>query len=118
MAVRAITNKGEFILGHSNLDYKIELEELKQNIITTLRSWKWDCFFDLEAGIDWKNYLGSYGKGEELKNNILKEIKKIDGVLSIEKYDNFINEKRQIIIQLTIKTIYGKIEINENNFII
>lgn len=117
MTVRAIDNNGDWMFGRSMLDYKQDLEEVKQNILTSLRSWKGDCFFDLDTGIDWINYLGSYGRDKELKNDIIKVVGAVEGVVNIEKYDAFIDDNRKINIILYVNTIFGTIEINygENN---
>lgn len=115
MATRAINGIGDWLFGHSLLDYKTDIEELKQNIITSLKSWVGDCFFDLEAGVDWYNYLGSYGQEENLKNNVLRVVKNVDGVITVEKYDAYLTNERQLIIDLSISTIYGTININYQN---
>lgn len=115
MATRAITDSGDWVFGNSLLNYKIELDEVKQNIITSLKSWVGDCFFDLDAGVDWKNYLGSYGQEENLKNNIIEVINNVDGVITIENYNAYLTEERKLVINLDISTIYGQININFEN---
>ena len=115
MTTRAVDENGNWKFGNSFLDYKTEIEELKQNIITSLKSWKGDCFFDLEAGVDWYNILGSYNQDDYLKENILKVIQNIEGILNINSYNATLNEERKIIINLNLNTIYGTIQLEEIN---
>lgn len=112
MTVRAINENGDWMFGRSMLDYKQDIDEIRQNIITSLKSWKGDCFFDLDAGVDWINYLGSYGNDKLLKQDIIRVVNGVEGVVNVEKYDAFIDEERKINIILYVNTIYGFIEIN------
>lgn len=114
MTTRAIDNNGDWVFGNGILDYVSDLEEIKQNIITTLRSWKGDCFFDIDAGVDWYNYIGSFGRDNDLKKDIIKNICSVDGVINVEKYDAYLNsENRKITIQVMVNTIYGNLEIKQ-----
>lgn len=115
MATRAVDINNDWVFGNSLLNYKIEIDEVKQNIITSLKSWVGDCFFDLEAGVDWYNYLGSYGEEESLKNNIIEIVNNVDGVITIENYDAYLTNERKLVINLDISTIYGQININFEN---
>lgn len=112
---RAIDSNGDWTFGHSMLNYKTDLEALKQNILTSLRSWKGDCFFDLQAGVDWINYLGSYGRDEELKTNIIKVVSEVEGVINVENYQAYLDENRKIKITFNVNTIYGTIEMGYNS---
>lgn len=111
MAVRAIDKNGDWMFGNGMSDYRTDLEEIKQNILTVLRSWKNDCFFDLDAGVDWKSYLGSFGRDEDIKNDVVDNVLKVEGVVSVEKYEAFVDENRTIHLQITVNTIYGITEL-------
>lgn len=113
MVVRAIDENGDWQFGNGIANYKDKQEEIKQNIITTLRSWKNDCFFDMEAGVDWYNLMGSRGREEDLKNDIIKNIMSVNGVVNIINYESFLNENREININIRLNTIYGEMEILE-----
>lgn len=115
MATRSVDINNDWVFGNSLLNYKIELDEVKQNIITSLKSWVGDCFFDLEAGVDWYNYLGSYGQEENLKNNIIEVVNNVEGVITVENYDAYLTDERKLVINLVISTIYGQLNINFEN---
>lgn len=111
MATRAVDSVGNWQFGNSFTNYKTDLDELKQNIITSLKSWKGDCFFDLDAGVDWYNILGSYNQDDYLKENIINIVQNIDGVININDYNATLDENRNITINLIINTVYGTIQI-------
>lgn len=59
MSVRALDSNGDWVYGIGKNAYLTGNAEVAQNIQTRLLSFLGDCFFDLGAGIDWFNYLGS-----------------------------------------------------------
>ena len=78
------------------------------DIATRLRSWRNDCFFDFDAGIDWVSRLD---KGQ--KDNLINDIKKLliqsYGVVKINSVtvsDNPVT--RALIITYNVDTIYSE----------
>jgi hypothetical protein len=67
MIVRAIDGENDWQFGKGKNDYKSNNSAIAQNIKTRLQSFLGDCFFDVPAGIDWFNLLGS-------KNQIALEL--------------------------------------------
>lgn len=59
MRVRSIDIDSDWLFGKGRNDYKRDLKATMQNLQTRLSSFLGDCFFDLEAGIDWLNLLGA-----------------------------------------------------------
>lgn len=112
MTTRAINDKREFMFGNGLLNYKVDLEELKQNIITTIRSFKNDCFFDLDAGIDWQTYLSNYGTEKDIKEDIIRNVKMIEGVVNVYNYNAYL-DNRKLVITFMVSTIYGNINIDK-----
>lgn len=113
MTTRAIDINGDWVFGHGIADYKTEKEELEQNIKTQLNSWKNDCFFDMDAGVDWYNYLGSFGRENDLRRDIINNIMSVDGVISVASYDAHLTQDRKIVITAEVDTIYGKMNIQQ-----
>lgn len=58
MRVRALDTNGDWSFGNGKGDYKQGNPAVAQNIKTRLNSFVGDCFFDLEAGLDWYGLLG------------------------------------------------------------
>jgi hypothetical protein len=57
--VRQIDDDGDWLFGKGQNDYVRANTSVVQNINTRLGSFLGDCFFDLGAGIDWFNLLGT-----------------------------------------------------------
>lgn len=60
--VRVLDNDHDWTFGKGANDYLVDGPAVNQNIKTRLLSFLGDCFFDVEAGIDWFNLCG--GKNE------------------------------------------------------
>lgn len=120
MIIRAIrrneSGQEEFCFGHGFTDYKKELAYVCQDIETALYEFKNDCFFDLEAGIDWKARLGYYGQKEYLDEEIQQIISNRIGVISIVNFNSNIID-RVYICTIEVLTVYSdetlKIEFNQ-----
>lgn len=115
MAIRSLDKTGDWQFGNGLLDYKVQQKEIEQDIITSIKSWKNNCFFNLDAGIDWINYLGSYGTETNIKQSIIKVVSKIIGVIAINNYSAFLDINRKLNITLNITTIYSTMDLNVND---
>lgn len=120
MIIRAIrrneNGQEEFCFGHGFTDYKKELAYVCQDIETALYEFKNDCFFDLEAGVDWKARLGYYGQKEYLDEEIQQIVSNRIGVINIVNFDSNIID-RVYICTIEVLTVYSdetlKIEFNQ-----
>ncbi|MBQ0113351.1 MAG: hypothetical protein KBT03_09500 [Bacteroidales bacterium] len=77
--------------------------DLKSKIL----SWYGDCFFDTTAGIDWKNYLGSKNKKEQIDKAIKQIVISEPDVAELVYFDSTI-ENRTYLCDIKVKTIYGE----------
>lgn len=120
MIIRAIrrneNGQEEFCFGHGFTDYKKELAYVCQDIETALYEFKNDCFFDLEAGIDWKARLGYNRQKEYLDEEIQQIVSNRIGVINIVNFDSNIID-RVYICTIEVLTVYSdetlKIEFNQ-----
>lgn len=108
MRVRAIDENNDWTFGRGLQDYKENDRAVSQNIKTRLQSFYRDCFFDLDAGLDWFNLLG-----RGTKNLLLLAVKMVisqtEGVFGINNVDVQYDEySRHITITYDIKTIYSQ----------
>lgn len=114
MSTRAIDLKSwDWNFGKGLQDYKTEKEEIEQNILTSIKSWRNNCFFDLDAGIDWYNILGSFEEKNYLKKELSKILITIDGVVKINNIDININNDRSIQVYINLDTIYSNSDFYE-----
>lgn len=108
--IRNLDNNWDWCFGHSLQDYTQEEKEIELDILTSIKSWRNNCFFDLEYGIDWYNILGSRNKSDQLKNELIRLLININGVARINKINYNITPERKINININleqfIKIIY------------
>lgn len=107
MKVRALNDRHDWVFGKGLQGYKQNREAVKQRIKTHLLSFYYDCFFDLEFGIDWKNFWGSKNKKNEIIISCRKQILLIDEVTSCQNIDAVIDDDRDIRLSYTVTDKYG-----------
>ena len=107
MITRAIDNDNQWIFGNGRECYLNDENAVGQNIKTRVQSFYQDCFFDLNAGIDWFNFLGTKNQ-EGLKNAIAKTILSTTGVYSLDELSLNLSENRELLIQYLTTTIWGQ----------
>lgn len=110
MIIRAVrkNDKGqeEFCFGHGFTDYKHELAFVSQDVETALLEFKNDCFFDLEAGIDWKARLGTLGQKEYLDEDIQNIVSNREGVIRIDSFFSSVIDRIYTCV-INVLTVYS-----------
>jgi hypothetical protein len=107
MRERTIDGLHDWTFGNGKNNYKVNSDAVAQLIGTRLRSFLGDCFFDLGAGIDWFNLLGSK-KLIELRLAISATILNTPDVTGIVELSTNLDNNRRMTIQYSVNTIYGK----------
>lgn len=111
MIIRNITSDGDWVFGKGKNDYKKEADALAVDIITRLKSWKGDCFFSDQEGVDYKSFLDRHTK-TFLANDIRRVILQTVGVLSISSFEITVDSDRTFSVDSTIVTIYGELSLS------
>lgn len=108
MIVRALDENNDWTFGKGRNNYMRDQDAIAQNIKTRLQSFLGNCFFDLPAGVDWFNLLGSKNQlGLEL--NVRTVILNTPFVTSIVKLEIVTNPvTRAITMTYTVETAYTK----------
>ena len=108
MKIRALSSTGDFTFGSGNANYATEERAIAQNIASQIRSWKNDCFFDFEAGIDWLNRLDK-GQKDNLMNDIKILLIQTEGVVKISSVSvNENRDTRALTMTYNVDTIYSQ----------
>ena len=94
---------------HSERDYLVDnTQAVGLNIVTRLREWLKDCFFNLEAGIDYPTKLGSFYQKKLLDNDIRNIILQSEDVIDITEFEsNFDKIKRVYEFNARVLSIYS-----------
>lgn len=106
MIVRGLDANNDWLFGKGKNDYNAQNKAVEQSIATRLRSFLGDCFFALDAGLDWFNLLGS-------KNQLALELAVRAVILNtpnvsaiIDVSINLDHTTRLISMQYTVETVF------------
>ena len=113
MILRNLDDQNDWTFGTGKQTYLTQIEALKLNLRTRLRSWNGDCYFALPEGVDWNNYL-DIGTKDLLDRDIRRVTLQTEGVLKIYEYQSTLDrDDRALSVEMKIATIYGDLELSE-----
>lgn len=108
MKVRAIDKNGDWQFGHSLGSYKTSHFAVEQNLKTRLLEWFGDCFFNVNAGIDYKNLLSNRSNQPQLEESIRNVILGTSGVKQLTTLTIDFNEyTRGFFCEYSVLTIFS-----------
>lgn len=109
MRVRQIDVNHDWLFGKGKNNYLFDNAATAQNINTRLGSFLGNCFFDLGAGIDWFNRLGSKAKlALELDiSSVILNTPDVTGILSISTRSDPVT--RNFVATYTVQTVYSTV---------
>ena len=107
MLFRALNADGDWTFGAGLSNFASQADAIALNIRTRVMSWVGDCFFDMKAGIDWVNRLGSKNQLALLDLDLRRLILQTDGVTGLTNFD-IVMQGRAFIANYTVDTIYGQ----------
>lgn len=105
MKFRNIDEKGDWTFGKGRGNYASGAAALMLNVKTRLLSFNNDCFFDMDAGIDWWNLLG----GKDRRQTAAAAQKTILESYGVKEITNLVPEMsgRGMKITASLKFIDG-----------
>lgn len=107
MIIRATTATNDWTFGNGLQNYFLGEAAIEANIKTKLLEWTGDCFFNVLAGVDWRNRL-DYGQQANLAVEIKQVVLQCYGVISIFAFKvNFNSTTRFDSIDMILQTIYS-----------
>lgn len=106
MRVSRLDTNGDWTFGKGRANYVADSEAIRQNVVTRLRSFKNDWFYDIDANIDWFNILGNRSNRKIIENEVRRVTLETEGVLTIDSYELVSVTKREATIILKFTTIF------------
>lgn len=106
MRVRALDVDHDWTFGKGRNNYFVNNAAIVQNINTRLNSFLGDCFFDLNAGIDWFNLLGAKDQ-VALNLAVSAVILNTRNVTGIKQLSLTVSANRNITIRYQVNTTYS-----------
>lgn len=109
MKFRNLDANGDWTFGQGLSNYVTGNTAIGLNISTRIKSWVNDCFFAMNAGIDWKTRLGSKTQITLLESDLKRIILSSYGVTAITAFSFSVNEQtREYTVNYTINTIFSQ----------
>lgn len=109
MIMRAIDSAHDWQFGKGKENYVAGPSAIAENIQTRLLSFLNNCYFDMNAGIDWFTYLGVPNKSQEIVLRARAIILQSYGVVSVNSISiNAPHDTRNAVLTYTISTIYSQ----------
>lgn len=107
MIFRQLDANGDWTFGKGIANYAQNELALNLNISTTVKSWKGDCFFALQFGVDWKRFLDT-GQQKNLQAGLQNAIAQCYGVVGVTAASaQFDPVTRKLSSQYKITTIFS-----------
>lgn len=106
MIFRALDSDNDWKFGRGKSDFLKENSAIGLNIKTRIKSWVNDCFFDMTAGIDWSNRIGSKDQKSLLDADLKRIIITSENVTSLLSFSSTLIG-REYTADFSVETIYS-----------
>lgn len=108
MIIRALDGDHDWLFGKGKQSYLYQNNAIAENIQTRLLEFLNDCFFNLQAGIDWIRLLSQKNTRNEIVLSVRSVILKSEGVVQVVSLDANVLTNRELTLSFTIDTIYTR----------
>ena len=106
MSVSRITESGDWTFGKGKANLAFNSEEIRQNVVTRLKSFANDWFLDISANIDWFNILGNKNNEKTIRSEVTRIVLSTDGIATLDKFELIVDGREaNIKIEFTSKKI-------------
>ena len=106
MIMRNLDKNGDWLFGQGKSNFISGNDAIGLNIRTRVFEWVNDCFFNMTAGVDWLNGLGSRGQQKIIEQQIRKVILNSYGVTALTDFSMSLIG-RAINVSYSINTIFS-----------
>jgi len=107
MTTSQLDINGDWTFGQGLANYIRQSREVRQNLVTRIKSFQNDWFLDSKANIDWFNILGNKNNEEIIIRDIERVTSETTGVKTVDSIEVAVNrETRSAFIQLRYTDIY------------
>lgn len=108
MKFRGLDSDGDWMLGQGLGSYAKEADALALDIAARLRSWKYDCFFALDDGVDYRNLLEK-GQKTNLLASLQDCLQQTPGVVKINSFNPVFDPKTRLLhLTAEVQTIFTR----------
>lgn len=107
MIFRNLDSNGDWLFGQGRQNFLSGNPAIGLNIRTRILSWVGDCFFDLQAGIDWTNRMSLKNQKNLLDLDLRRIILQSFGVTGLVSFDTVLAD-RIFTANYAVNTIFTK----------
>jgi hypothetical protein len=108
MTFRQLDVNGDWTFGKGTANYAVDEKAIDLNIRTTILSWKGDCFFDLQAGLNWRELLDT-GQQDRLDIALHSLILQVEDVVGVDRASaNFDPVTRELKVTYNVTTVFDR----------
>lgn len=106
MKIRNLTSNGDFTFGKGLQSYLTAQAAISLDIKTYLKLWTGNCFFSLQAGINYRQYMDKNQKAN-LLGALQAAILSRDGVTGINQLSAVLDPiTRHLTVKYDVQTVY------------
>ena len=106
--IRRLDSNDDWCYGRGKSDYSSDRDCVIQNIKTRLKEWKYNCFFNFGAGIDYKRRLGDKNQKRLLDEEIKFVVSNTDEVIAVGEIDSALDTTNRVYTAtIEVVDIYG-----------
>ena len=106
--IRRLDSNDDWCYGRGKSDYSSDRDCVIQNIKTRLKEWKYNCFFNFGAGIDYKRRLGDKNQKRLLDEEIKFIVSNTDEVIAVGEIDSALDTTNRVYTAtIEVVDIYG-----------
>lgn len=106
--IRRLDNNDDWCYGRGKSDCSSASDCVIQNIKTRLKEWKYNCFFNFGAGIDYRRRLGDKNQKKILDEEIKFVISNTNEVVAVGEIDSTLDTTNRVYTAtIEVVDIYG-----------
>lgn len=106
MKIRNLTAGGDWTFGAGRQNYLQGQDAIAEDIRTYLKTWVGNCFFALQAGVNWRQYLDK-NQETRLLAGLQSAIMGRFGVMALTQVSaNLDRRSRVLVVRYAVQTIF------------
>jgi hypothetical protein len=117
MRYRKLSPTGDYVFGHSQVDFLVNTPEtVAQAIETSLRLWLGEWYLNINDGTPYLEGILGYHSQDMADANLKARIENVQGVVNISEYSSSVDPvTRKYSATCTVNTLYGPTQVEIQN---
>lgn len=117
MRIRAIDENRDWTFGKGRESYAVDEKCVTQNARTKLLEFTNDCFFNMEAGVDWITLMRQKNRQNQIALSCRAILLKAQGINRVNSVDIVLERIHTLFIFFKIQTIFSKGAISQTEVV-